>query len=78
MAPILRSAGGGLSVGILLLLAIGLAGVLLVVPTVTQSVPLRILTQSMEPAIPPGTFIVVRPVDTDALEIGDVATCQIR
>ncbi|MBF4623830.1 signal peptidase I [Clavibacter sp. VKM Ac-2872] len=72
-----RSAAVGLSVGILLLV-IGLAAVLLVVPKVSGSVPLTILTQSMEPTLPPGTLIVVRPVDPDTLEIGDVATYQIR
>jgi signal peptidase len=74
---LLRSAGVGLSVGILLIV-IGLAGVLLVVPKVSGSVPLTILTPSMEPTLPPGTLIVVRPVDTDELEVGDVATYQIR
>ncbi|MFT2710656.1 signal peptidase I [Clavibacter sp. Sh2126] len=74
---LLRSAAVGVSVGILLLV-IALAGVLLVVPKVSGAVPLTILTQSMEPRLPPGTLIVVRPVDTDALEVGDVATYQIR
>ncbi|QOD44846.1 signal peptidase I [Clavibacter zhangzhiyongii] len=74
---LLRSAGVGLSVGILLVV-IGLAAVLLVVPKVSGSVPLTILTQSMEPRLPPGTLIVVRPVDTDDLQVGDVATYQIR
>ena len=77
LPQLLRSAGVGLSVGILLLV-IALAGVLLVVPKATGSVPLTILTQSMEPRLPPGTLIVVRPVDTDTLEVGDVATYQIR
>jgi signal peptidase len=77
LGQILRAAGVGLSVGILLVV-IGLAGVLLVVPKVTESVPLTILTPSMEPTLPPGTLIVVRPIDTDTLQIGDVATYQIR
>ncbi|OUE26987.1 signal peptidase I [Clavibacter michiganensis] len=77
VAQLARSAAVGLSVGILLVV-IGLAGVLLVVPKVSGSVPLTILTQSMEPTLPPGTLIVVRPVDPDALEVGDVATYQIR
>ncbi|UKF27408.1 signal peptidase I [Clavibacter nebraskensis] len=72
-----RSAAVGLSVGILLLV-IALAAVLLVVPKVSGAVPLTILTQSMEPTLPPGTLVVVRPVDPDALEVGDVATYQIR
>jgi signal peptidase len=74
---ILGAAGVGLSVGILLIV-VALAAVLLVVPKVTGSVPLTILTQSMEPTLPPGTLIVVRPVDTDDLQVGDVATYQIR
>ncbi|MFS4507414.1 signal peptidase I [Clavibacter sp. Sh2141] len=74
---LLSAAGVGLSVGILLVV-IGLAAVLLVVPKVSGSVPLTILTQSMEPTLPPGTLIVVRPVDTDVLQVGDVATYQIR
>lgn len=77
LGQLVRSAGVGLSVGILLLV-IALAGVLLVVPKVSGSVPLTILTQSMEPTLPPGTLIVVRPVDTDDLQVGDVATYQIR
>lgn len=77
VAQLARSAAVGLSVGILLLV-IALAAVLLVVPKVSGSVPLTILTQSMEPTLPPGTLIVVRPVDPDALEVGDVATYQIR
>ena len=77
VAQLLRAVGVGLSVGILLLV-VALAGVLLVVPKATGSVPLTILTQSMEPTLPPGTLIVVRPVDTEALEVGDVATYQIR
>jgi signal peptidase len=77
LSQLLRSAAVGLSVGILLLV-IALAGVLLVVPKVSGSVPLTILTQSMEPTLPPGTLIVVRPVDTATLEVGDVATYQIR
>jgi len=77
LPQLVRSAAVGLSVGILLVV-IALAGVLLVVPKVSGSVPLTILTQSMEPRLPPGTLIVVRPVDTDTLEVGDVATYQIR
>jgi signal peptidase len=74
---ILGAAGVGLSVGILLIV-VALAAVLLVVPKASGSVPLTILTPSMEPTLPPGTLIVVRPVDTDDLQVGDVATYQIR
>lgn len=66
----------GLSTGMLLVVA-GLAVVLVVVPKVTGSTPLTVLTQSMEPALPPGTLLVVRPVPLDDVRIGDVLTYQI-
>lgn len=67
----------GLSTGMLLVVA-GLAVVLVVVPKVTGSIPLTVLTQSMEPALPPGTLLVVRPTPLDAVRVGDVLTYQIR
>jgi signal peptidase len=66
----------GLSTGVIVLVA-ALAVVLIVVPKVTGSVPLSVLTQSMEPSLPPGTLLVVRPVPVDDIRIGDVVTYQI-
>jgi signal peptidase len=69
--------GLGLSIGLLLLVvALGLATI--AIPKATGSVPLTILTSSMKPSLPPGTLIVVQPVDPADLRIGDVATYQIR
>ncbi|TFB47233.1 signal peptidase I [Cryobacterium tagatosivorans] len=64
--------------GALLLLVIALAVLLIVVPKATGGQPLTVLTSSMEPRLPPGTLIVVRPVDPSDLRIGDVVTYQIR
>jgi signal peptidase len=64
--------------GALLLLVVALAVLLIVVPKVAGGIPLTVLTSSMEPRLPPGTLIVVRPVNPDDLRIGDVATYQIR
>ena len=61
----------------LLLLVIGLGLALVVIPKVTGATPLTVLTSSMEPGLPPGTLIVVRPVGPDALRIGDVVTSQM-
>ncbi|MFC5929343.1 signal peptidase I [Cryobacterium melibiosiphilum] len=61
-----------------LLLVLALAVLLIVVPKVAGGIPLTVLTSSMEPGLPPGTLIVVAPVDPDTLQIGDVATYQIR
>lgn len=66
----------GVSTGLLLLVA-ALAVVLIVVPKATGSMPLTVLTQSMEPTLPPGTLLVVRPTAVDDVEVGDVVTYQI-
>lgn len=66
----------GLSTGLLLLVA-ALAVVLIVVPKATGSMPLTVLTQSMEPTLPPGTLLVVRPTPIDGIRVGDVVTYQI-
>ena len=70
-------AGLGLS-GALLLLVIALAVIVIVVPRASGSIPLTVLTGSMAPGLPPGTLIVVQPVDVDDLAVGDVITYQIR
>jgi len=67
----------GLS-GALLLLVIALAVIVIVIPRATGSIPLTVLTGSMAPGLPPGTLIVVQPVDADDLAVGDVITYQIR
>lgn len=73
---VLRAVLLGLNLG-LLAVVIGLAAVLVVIPKATGAVPLSVLTASMEPTLPPGTLVVVRPVDTDEVHIGDVVTYQI-
>lgn len=62
----------------LLALVIALGVAVIVVPALTHSVPLTVLTQSMEPKLPPGTLLIVRPVDPDDINIGDVITYQIK
>lgn len=72
-----RWIGLGLSFG-LLAIVVGLALLLIVVPKVSGATPLTVLTQSMEPKLPPGTLIVIRPVDAADIRSGDVITYQIR
>lgn len=62
----------------LLMAVLGLFGAVIVVPKIVGTTPLTVLTSSMEPGLPPGTLIILQPVEPDALEIGDVATYQIR
>jgi signal peptidase len=69
----------GLGIGAALLLFVLFVGaILIVVPKATGSIPLSVLTGSMRPGLPPGTLLVVQPVDTDEILIGDVVTYQIR
>jgi signal peptidase len=49
----------------------------LVVPRVGGATPYVVETGSMRPDLPPGTLVVVRPVDQGVIAIGDVITYQI-
>ncbi|MDY0891376.1 signal peptidase I [Frigoribacterium sp. CFBP9030] len=73
---LLHSIGVGLSAG-LLLVVVALAVLLVIVPKATGSTPLTVLTSSMEPSLPPGTLLVVRPTSTEDVRVGDVMTYQI-
>lgn len=71
-----RALGVGITAGLLSLVVL-IAALAIVVPFVTGSHTYTILTQSMEPAYPPGTLVVVRPVDPEELLIGDAITYQV-
>jgi signal peptidase len=68
--------GIGLSIG-LLLLVVGAGAILIVIPRALGAIPLTVLTQSMEPILPPGTLIVDQPVKASQVHLGDVVTYQI-
>jgi signal peptidase I len=53
------------------------AVVLIIIPLVTGSQTYSVLTSSMAPKYPPGTFLVVKPAEFDQLKVGDVVTFQI-
>ncbi|WP_187977275.1 signal peptidase I [Mycetocola sp. JXN-3] len=71
----------GLITKIISWIVIGAAVLLIVafvlVPRVTGATPYTVLTGSMRPNMPPGTTVVVRPIDFDAIRVGDVITYQI-
>lgn len=68
--------GVGLSIGLLgLVILLGVAAI--VVPAATGSTPMTVLTKSMEPTYPPGTLVIVKPLPTEDVSIGDVITYQI-
>lgn len=59
-------------------LALGAAGVVAVLPRLTHGQAMTVLSGSMTPAIPAGSVVVVRPVDPSTLQVGDVATYQVK
>lgn len=66
----------GLTAG-LLSLALLVALLAVILPVATGSYTYTILTQSMKPAYPPGTLVIVRPVEPEELVIGDAITYQV-
>ncbi|MDR7160154.1 signal peptidase [Arthrobacter sp. BE255] len=62
---------------VVLIVAVFAALVLIVVPRVTGSEAYTVLTNSMAPNFPPGTFLVVKPVDFAELKYGDVVSFQM-
>jgi signal peptidase len=75
--PFARLLGQSVSAAALLLV-LALALIVVVVPRVTGAIPLTVLTSSMEPGLPPGTLIIVQPVDDADLAINDVITYQMQ
>lgn len=68
--------GVGLSFGLLAFVLL-LASVVVVVPAVSGSTPYTILTSSMEPGLPPGTLVIVKPIEPTDIRIGTVITYQL-
>ena len=73
---LLQYIGLGLSWGLLAFVAL-VAVLVILVPAVSRSTPYTILTSSMEPGYPPGTLVVVKPIDVDEIAIGTVITYQL-
>lgn len=68
----------GMALSAVLLLAVaGIAALVIVVPLVVGGQALTVLTNSMAPGLPPGTLIVIKPVNIDDVLVGDVITYQI-
>ncbi|SMG09150.1 signal peptidase I [Agreia pratensis] len=61
----------------LLAVILALGVVVIAVPKLAGAMPLTVLTSSMKPGLPPGTLLVVKPVATEDIKIGDVITYQI-
>lgn len=68
--------GWGLSIGLFSFVL--LIGVLAIgVPWTTGSTPMTVLTSSMAPTYPPGTLIIVKPIDAADIRLGMPLTYQL-
>lgn len=47
------------------------------VPRLTGSTPYTVLTGSMRPTMPPGTTVVVKPIEFSEIKVGDAITYQL-
>jgi signal peptidase len=61
----------------LLVLILAIAAAVIGVPALVGGTAMTVLTQSMEPNLPPGTLVVIRPTPVDEIKVGDVITYQI-
>jgi len=73
---IVRAVGTAIAAGLLIVVC-GLLVVAVGVPIATGSDTYAVLTRSMEPGLPPGTLLVVRPTPAADLHVGDVVTYQL-
>lgn len=61
-----------------LFIVLALVVVMIAVPRLGGATAYTVLTGSMRPDLPPGTLIVVKPVDPNEIRTGDVVTYQLR
>jgi signal peptidase len=62
---------------LVILTALAAVALAVAVPRIAGGTPYTVLTGSMEPGLPPGTLVVVRPVDPEDIAVGDVITFQL-
>ncbi|WP_229051182.1 signal peptidase I [Aeromicrobium sp. Leaf350] len=77
MTSTLATAVRRTAIWLTLLAAVALLAVMVVVPRLGGGAPYTVLTGSMEPGLPPGTLVVIRPTDIDDIDVGDVVTFQL-
>lgn len=51
--------------------------VAVLIPRLSGATPYTVLTGSMRPNYPPGTLVVVKPIEASSIRVGDVLTYQL-
>lgn len=62
---------------LVILTALAAVALAVAIPRIAGGTPYTVLTGSMEPGLPPGTLVVVRPVEPEDIAVGDVITFQL-
>lgn len=63
----------------LVILSVAIAvTVAVLIPRISGATPYTILTGSMQPSIPPGTLVVMKPVPVEEIGLGTVVTYQLK
>jgi signal peptidase I len=68
---------GSVLAWVALLGAVTVLALAVLLPRIGGATPFTVLTGSMQPAYPPGTLVVARPVEADQVALGSVITFQI-
>lgn len=68
---------GQLTAWLIIIALVAVLAAAVVVPRISGATPYSILTGSMKPSFPPGTLVVVKPIDTEDIAIGTVVTYQL-
>ena len=77
LGAVMRAVGTGVMTAVLLFV-VAIAAAAIVVPAATGSTALTVLTSSMEPSLPPGTLVIIRPTAPEGIEPGMVMTYQLK
>lgn len=62
---------------LVILVMVSVLAAAVLIPRLGGATPYTILTGSMQPGMPPGTLVVVRPVDPSEVSVGTVITYQL-
>lgn len=61
-----------------LLAALAALALVVAVPRLAGATPYTVLTGSMQPSLPPGTLVVVRPAPPEVIGVGTIITYQLK
>lgn len=62
---------------LVILVVVAVLAVAVVIPRIAGATPYTVLTGSMQPELPPGTLVVVKPVEPEDISVGSVITYQL-